>query len=97
MFYASLSCIIFTSNTFLPPQIVSIFEITEGFSALGESGIEGIETTLSKFNTIYSKLKKKPYDILDHRKHDFDQDFVDFKRQILDLEVVTMTYCIFHW
>ena len=91
MFYARLSCIIFTSHTFLLPQIVSLFDITEGFSALGESSIEGIETILSKFNTIYSKLKKKPYDILDHRKQDFDQDFVDFKRQIADLEVVMRT------
>lgn len=66
---------------------MSLFDIIEAFSGLAESSIEGMESIVTKFQTIYNKMKKKPYDILDHRKLDFDHDFIDFKRQIADLEV----------
>ena len=52
-----------------------------------ESKIEGIEIIGQKFSSIYKGLKKKPYDLLDHRKLEFDSDFDDFKRQIYELEV----------
>lgn len=41
----------------------------------------------SRFGQIYGSIKKKPYDILDQRKTDFDGDFEDFLRQMRDLEV----------
>lgn len=40
----------------------------------------------SRFGQIYGSIKKKPYDILDQRKTDFDGDFEDFLRQMRDLE-----------
>lgn len=57
------------------------------FSSLSESKIEGLEPYCSKFQQVFTVIKKKPYDVLDQRKTDFDQDFDDFKRQLTDLEV----------
>lgn len=57
------------------------------YSSLGLSHIEGIETMHSRFQLIVSGMKKKPYDILDQRKTDFDVDFEEFKRSALDIRV----------
>ena len=62
------------------------------FSVLQDGRIEGIEVIANKFQHIYSIIKKKPYDILDHRKLDFDQDFADFTRSIEDLQVNISTF-----
>ncbi|OWF42162.1 dynein heavy chain 8, axonemal-like [Mizuhopecten yessoensis] len=67
-------------------KIITLLNSVQAFSALSESKIEGIELYSSRFLQIYSSLRKKPYDILDHRKLDFDNDFDDFKRQLGDLE-----------
>ena len=62
----------------------------ETYSVLTTSQIEGIEPMSSKFQTIFASVKKKPYDILDHRKTDFDIDYEDFKSSIYDLEVILL-------
>ena len=49
--------------------------------------ILGMELMANKFSVIVTSMKKKPYDYLDQRKADFDQDFEEFKRQINDLHV----------
>lgn len=59
----------------------------EVYSSLGLSHIEGIETLHSRFQLIVSGMKKKPYDILDQRRTDFDADLVEFKRSTLDVRV----------
>ena len=46
-----------------------------------------MEAFASRFGQIYGSIKKKPYDILDQRKPEFDGDFDDFQRQLGDLEV----------
>ena len=38
---------------------------------------------------IHNAMKKKNYDMMDHRKVDFDYDYREFKRQIADLDVRT--------
>lgn len=68
-------------------KIIEVLNALETFSVLSRSKIEGIEAIASKFNHIYSALKKKPYDPLDHRRPDFVVDFAEFKRQITELEV----------
>ena len=77
---------------------MSLFDIIESFDRLAESSIEGMDSITLKFQTIYNKMKKKPYNILDHRKRDFEYDFADFKRQVTDLEVhvvVITCYIVF--
>ena len=41
----------------------------------------------NKFQVIVTQMRKKPYNFLDQRKMDFDNDFEDFKRQIGELHV----------
>lgn len=41
----------------------------------------------NKFQVVVTAMKKKPYNYLDQRKTDFDQDFEEFKRQIGELHV----------
>ena len=57
------------------------------YESLSLSRIEGIDTFNSRFNLIVSGLKKKPYDVLDHRKNEFEVDYEDFKAQLTELNV----------
>lgn len=76
-------------------QIIEVLDTLETYSVLSESKIEGIETISNRFQSMYSALKKKPYDPLDHRKPDFEADFTEFKRQISDFEVCeTLSFLI---
>lgn len=68
-------------------QIIEVLNALETFSVLSESKIEGIETISNRFQHMYSTLKKKPYDPLDHRKLDFEADFSEFKRHINEIQV----------
>ena len=58
----------------------------EQYAVIDNCRIEGIEASVAKFQHILANIKKKPYDVLDHRKLDFDQDFNEFRRSINDLE-----------
>ena len=70
-------------------KLKEFFTTTDVYSTLSLSHIEGIEQLNSRFNLSVANLKKKPYDVLDQRKTDFDSDYEDFKRQIQDLDVRT--------
>ena len=85
-------------------KVIDMMSTLKSFQSLGLSKIEGIDMLYAKFQLIITTMKKKPYDILDYRKMDFDVDFEEFKRQIADLEVssdqnavryISMTQTIF--
>lgn len=63
---------------------------------LSESKIEGIEAIANRFQHMYSALKKKPYDPLDHRKPEFESDFAEFKRQINEIQVCVLLDCYYN-
>ena len=65
-----------------------MFEIIHELSALEESHIEDIEEYSSKLHSVVNNIKSKAYDLLDHRKIDFDSDCKVFLRQIDELKVV---------
>lgn len=69
-----------------------MFEIIDELSVLQQSYIEGIEVYTSKLSSVTNVIKNKTYDLLDHRKSDFDGDFKEFLKQIRDLKV----FLIFH-
>ena len=46
-----------------------------------------MELNANKFSVIVTSIRKRPYDFLDQRKMEFDQDYDDFKRQIGELHV----------
>ena len=68
-------------------QVVTLVNTINAFAVLQDSKIEGIENLAAKFQSIFSSIKKKGYDVLDHRKTDFDNDYEDFKRHLSELEV----------
>ncbi len=68
-------------------KVIEMFTMLSNFNRLALSKIEGIDMLYAKFQLITTTMKKKPYDLLDYRKMDFDSDFEEFKRQIYDLEV----------
>lgn len=68
-------------------KTIEMLDTMKAFSCLGESRIEGMEQLWNKFVLIVTTMRKKPYDLLDYRKMDFDADFEEFKRQINDLQV----------
>ena len=70
---------------------MEFLNITAEYDTLALSRIEGIDTYNSRFNLLVTNLKKKPYDILNHRKDSFDIDFADFK---LQLEEFNVSHCL---
>ena len=54
--------------------------------------LAGMEILANKFTVIYTSMKKKPYDLLDQRKTDYDIDYQDFKRSIGELQVNFNTF-----
>ncbi|XP_023932721.1 dynein heavy chain 5, axonemal [Lingula anatina] len=67
-------------------KIGDMVNTMENFAGLGDIRIEGIETLAVRYKTIVDSAKKKSYDILDHRKGDFDADYLEFKNQIDGLQ-----------
>ncbi|XP_059149715.1 dynein axonemal heavy chain 5-like isoform X1 [Physella acuta] len=67
-------------------KILDMFDTMDKYSHLAESKIEGMELMANKFNVIVTAIRKRPYDFLDQRKMEFDQDYDDFKRQINELQ-----------
>jgi dynein heavy chain len=68
-------------------NIIEFLRTTKTYETLSLSRIEGIETFNSRFNLLVTGVKKRPYDILDHRKDDFEVDYEDFKQQLKDLDL----------
>ncbi|TPX71761.1 hypothetical protein SpCBS45565_g00838 [Spizellomyces sp. 'palustris'] len=67
-------------------KVVDMFSIIEKFSLLERLGIEGMDGLIKRFSNIMMQMQRKPYDILDHRKMEYDSDYNTFKKQISDLE-----------
>ena len=55
----------------------------------------GMELMANKFQVIVTSMRKKPYNCIDQRKMEFDTDFDEFKRQIVDLHVRSSTFFSF--
>ena len=49
-------------------KINDMIDTMTAFSGLQEIKIEGIESIVARYKTIVESVKKKSYDILDHRK-----------------------------
>lgn len=78
-------------------KIIEMLTVLTSFQRLGLSKIEGIDMLFAKLQLIITTMKKKPYDLLDYRRMDYDADFEDFKRQINDLEVRSFALSIFEF
>ncbi|XP_073486924.1 dynein axonemal heavy chain 5-like [Aquarana catesbeiana] len=63
-------------------KISDMSNVLESLADLQNIRIEGIEKINIRYQTIVSNTKSKTYDVLDHRKQEFDKDYVEFKNQI---------------
>ena len=68
-------------------KIAELLKTVDVYETLSLSRLDGIDTFNSRFNLLITTIKKKPYEILDQRKMDFDIDYDEFKRQLTDLNV----------
>ncbi|XP_041422160.1 dynein heavy chain 5, axonemal isoform X4 [Xenopus laevis] len=66
--------------------------ILESLSDLQNIRIEGVEKISIRYQTIVTNTKSKSYDVLDHRKQEFDKDYVEFKNQIEGLYQSLQTF-----
>jgi len=74
-------------------QILFVLMSVEVYSGLQTCVIEGIELLSNKFQNIFQNIKKKQYDVLDHRKPEFDRDFDEYQRYLFDMEVMLLLLC----
>jgi len=72
-------------------KIVDMINTIEAYSGLGNVRIEGIEPIAVRYKTIVEATKKKNYDILDHRKSEFDADYLEFESQFNGLQAQIRT------
>ena len=47
---------------------------------------------ICRYQNIVSSAEKKKYDVLDHRKAEFESDYIDFKSQIENLQAALQNY-----
>ena len=81
-------------------RVTELLNIVSLYENLSLSRLDGLDMYSQRFHILLTTLKKKPYDLLEHRKTEFDIDFDDFKRQLNDLNVrlpVTILQCVVEW
>ncbi|XP_036378537.1 dynein heavy chain 5, axonemal, partial [Megalops cyprinoides] len=63
-------------------KIADITSTIDSLSALQHLKIEGIEKIYVRYQTIVTSTKSKAYNVLDHRKLEFDDDYTEFRYQV---------------
>uniref|UniRef100_A0A8B9FHY9 Dynein heavy chain 5, axonemal n=1 Tax=Amazona collaria TaxID=241587 RepID=A0A8B9FHY9_9PSIT len=63
-------------------KISDMSSIIESLLKLQHIKIEGIEEITTQYHSIAANTKSKQYDVLDHRKKEFEKDYLEFKNQI---------------
>eukprot|EP00002_Diphylleia_rotans_P028875 TRINITY_DN5840_c0_g1_i3.p1 TRINITY_DN5840_c0_g1~~TRINITY_DN5840_c0_g1_i3.p1 ORF type:complete len:4482 (-),score=987.95 TRINITY_DN5840_c0_g1_i3:157-13602(-) len=67
-------------------KLTDIFSTIQQFSSLEDHKIDGMEAMIVRFKGVIADLKRKPYDPLDFTKSTFDRDYMEFNRNIQDIE-----------
>eukprot|EP00698_Gefionella_okellyi_P008565 TRINITY_DN2129_c0_g1_i1.p1 TRINITY_DN2129_c0_g1~~TRINITY_DN2129_c0_g1_i1.p1 ORF type:complete len:4495 (+),score=1467.97 TRINITY_DN2129_c0_g1_i1:46-13530(+) len=73
-------------------RLIEMFTTIEQFSSLTGATMENLDPLISRFNDIVNEMKKKPYDLTDHRKNDFDADYKQFCKNIFELETQVIDF-----
>ncbi|KAJ7395081.1 hypothetical protein BTVI_158454 [Pitangus sulphuratus] len=66
-------------------KISHMSNIMDSLLELHRIKIEGIEDITTHYQSIATSTKSKEYDVLDHRKKEFEKDYLEFKNQIAAL------------
>ncbi|CAG9855812.1 unnamed protein product [Phyllotreta striolata] len=67
-------------------KIVYILQTTMKYSILKNSTIEGIDEFSDKFVEYFRTISQKPYDALNYRLVEFDNDYNEFRQNVVDSE-----------
>ena len=68
-------------------KLMNMFTTIHQFSMLAEhTHIDGLEEMIKNFFEIVDDFKRKPYDLLDYTKNQFDRDCLEFNGNIKELE-----------
>ena len=73
-------------------KVIDVITTIESLSSLNTVKLEGLEPIAVKYKTIVENIKKKSYDVLDHRKVEFENDYAEFKSQIDFLQQQLQTF-----
>ncbi|KAJ8670776.1 hypothetical protein QAD02_002035, partial [Eretmocerus hayati] len=68
-------------------RLIDTLETTSMYSILHSSKIEGIDSYAQKFSSFYERVIYQKYDPLDFRKADFDLDYEEFKKSVVETEL----------
>ncbi|XP_034534414.1 dynein heavy chain 5, axonemal [Notolabrus celidotus] len=66
-------------------KIADMASTLESLAALQNMKVEGVDKIYTRYKTIVSTTKSRTYDILDHRKLEFESDYTDFQLQVQGL------------
>ncbi|XP_062377845.1 dynein axonemal heavy chain 5 [Sardina pilchardus] len=66
-------------------KVADVARTLEELSSLQHIRVEGTEKIYVRYQTIVTSIKSKTYNVLDHRKLEFDGDYAEFKLQIQGL------------
>ncbi|KAL2308160.1 hypothetical protein Nmel_001164 [Mimus melanotis] len=66
-------------------KISDMSNTMESLLVLQHIKIEGIDKITTQYQNIAANTKSKQYDVLDHRKKEFEKDYLEFKNQIAAL------------
>ncbi|XP_074550150.1 dynein axonemal heavy chain 5 [Halichoeres trimaculatus] len=66
-------------------KIADMASTLESLAALQNMKVEGVDKIYARYQTIVTMTKSKTYDILDHRKLEFENDYTDFRHQVKGL------------
>ena len=67
-------------------KLKDMFSTIQQFSTLAKHNIEGMDSLIKNFFAIVEEFKRKPYDLLDYTKNQFDRDYLEFNVSIHELE-----------
>lgn len=67
-------------------KVKDMLQTMDRFSILAVSKIEGMDSHNKQWTSVVGMAKKKNYDILDHRRQEFETDYDDFLRAVDSLQ-----------
>ena len=73
-------------------KLVDMFTTIVQFTQLAERRMDGMEGVIRRFFVVAEEFKRKPYDLLDFSKNQYDRDFLEFNVNIHDLETKLQTF-----
>lgn len=74
-------------------KLISMFDTIHQFSSLAQyTHLDGLDQMIKNFYNIVDDIKRKPYDLLDFYRTQFDRDFLEFNVNIHDLELALQAF-----